>query len=299
MSLSTKNTCFWIIIVTQFLTACIGGAKKNKSSSSQIPAVSSINTIQFKGLENPTTSVAIKSTVQNQVQAFAGDRYTPQPEALKDPTSSPLPVPVSSPVRVIVTFKEESTGAIKKVFSGIGVQSLDLSDVPDGAYFVTAEVEGGFRPPQPKRVEVRNGEFDTFELAFEKIGHNDFYYYWESDNNGRAFEYSANEEVAPIIEILDENVEIPQFSPVQTLRNKYNIVLGNKEVAWSYELASTLLRTIEDLPHEKLSEEALFTLTDKEINNDISFHNNGDGWSVVLSSKAFAYASKKVGQIKR
>ncbi len=290
-----KQICFWIIIFAQFLTSCLGSGKNKRKSYSKVPAISSQNVIQLKGLENRPTNIPVRAGLRNQVQKFTENKYTPPPEALRDTTTSQLPViPTSSPVRVVITFKDESSGTVKKIVSGVGVQSFDLSGIPDGVYLVTAEVEGGFEPPSPKKIEVKNGKFDTFELSFAKIEHDHFYYYWESDNTGREFEYSANENVTPIIEILNENVETPLFSSVQILKNKYNIVLGNKDLAWPYEFASILLRSIESIPHEKLSEQALFTLTDKEINNDIQFKNDGDGWSAVLSSKAFENASKKL-----
>ena len=75
-----------------------------------------------------------------------------------------------------------------------------------------------------------------------------------------------------------------------SLRRDYNIILDNRELPWTYDVAARLLRAVHSLPHKKLTNKVRFVLSGKHLENDIS---HGEK-VVTLSIKAFAYASKKL-----
>ena len=207
---------------------------------------------------------------------------------------SPLP---QDQMKVWLTLTESHSGAVKKVAHMAGSGNLDLSGLPDGTYSLLVETSSssGLRPPSPQTVEVKDGKFKSIELKFERIETDNFYYYWESDHEGREFEYSANENVSPHIEFLDEIIEVPQTSASQLLRDRYNIILRNTEDhQWTYQLASTLLKAVSGLPHNKLRKSAQFILTQKEVANDIKFVQREGHYVSTISLKAFAYASDKM-----
>lgn len=187
-------------------------------------------------------------------------------------------------------------GAVKRVFHIIGGGGLDLSGVPDGTYTLVAETTvSGFRPPAPQSIIVKNGRFTSLELKFERIETDSFYYYWESDHEGREFEYSANEDIVQKVEFLDELLETYQTTSARILQTDYNIILGNTdEIQWNYDLASKLLKTVDVLPHDKLGKMAKFTLTKRELLNDIEFHQEGEHYKVKINLEAFAYASERL-----
>ena len=204
--------------------------------------------------------------------------------------------PPSARPTVILTLTDSETGAVKHVSHIVGEGNLDLSGVPDGVYSLLVETSAnGFRPPAPQSIIIKNGRLDNLQLNFERIEHNNFYYYWESDHEGREFEYSVNENVSPKIEFLDESIEIPLTTAAQTLRSQYNIALSNTdETQWSYNLSSKLLKAVNSLPHSKLSKVAKFTLTSKELLNDIKFSEQNGHYNVEINLNAFAFASEKL-----
>ena len=204
----------------------------------------------------------------------------------------------SGQLKVLLALIDDSTGATKKVAHIIGEGNLDLSGIPDGTYTLLAETTArGFRPPPPQSISIRDEKFEDIELKFEQIDKNYFYYYWESDHEGREFEYSANDDVAPQIEFLGETIDTYQTTAAQTLQRKYNITLTDTtagEGQWGYHLASKLLRAVDSLPHTKLKKRAVFSLTDKELLNDIEFVKQDGHYRVKINLNTFAYASEKM-----
>ncbi len=209
------------------------------------------------------------------------------------PGQGPPPRPASLP-QVRLTLIREETGAVERVLALEDSLHTRLEGVPDGTYLVMAEVGGGFRPPPPQKVVVAQGQFGNLELVFERIAEDHFFYRWESDGQGRETEFSANANVSPRIEVLGQNIEMPQTTAALTLRRDYNIVLDDGEVPWSYDVAAKLLRAVHSIPHTRIEHPARFTLTGKHLADDISFRLENGAWRVSLSAQAFAYASKKL-----
>ena len=266
-----RNIYLNTVLFCQLLISCSCGQKINQHKFQLVPPIASKNVVQFSGIEPPIQTIDPNSK--------SGQNNLSPPKKLT----------------IILTFREESSGEIKKIFSGEGsIQELDLSGVPDGTYIVTTEINGNFRPPPPQKVHIANEEIDTFNLNFEKITNDNFYYYWESDHFGREFEYSANENVDPIVVVLNENVNTSLTTASKSLNKDYNIILDNQDQVWPYDIASRLLKTINSLPHNKLPKKSRFILTQRKLNNDIEFKNNKGHWTVTLSIDAFIHASKKL-----
>ena len=278
----------WPILLSWLLlTSCV---IENFDSPENFNYLPQENNIKIAGFESPPTVLPPPQ------QPPAGAAGGPPPEVPENALPVPIPALPQGNVKVLLTFIESHSGAVKKVIHTSGSENLDLSDIPDGTYTLTVETSSGFRPPSPQTIKVKNGKFKSIELKFERIETDHFYYYWESDHEGREFEYSANEDVSPQIEFLDELIEVPQTSASQLLRDRYNIILSNhsKDGQWTYDLASKLLKTVDSLPHQKLGKPAQFILTQGELAHDIEFVQRDGHYVVTISFKAFAYASKKL-----
>ena len=251
------------------------------------------NIVRISGLEGPPQVIEARASSVSRIEEFTGRQYIPAETVTPEDPGTAISVPAEV-TEVLLTLVDVNSGAIKKIASSRGLKDIRLTDVPDGTYMVMAEAGDGFRPPQPKEIVVRGGRFESFELVFEKITDDDFFYYWESDSEGREFEYSANADVQPRIEILDESIDPPNTSAALRLDDDYNIVLDNSDQRWTYDLASKLLKAIDSLPHDKLSKKARFTLSDREIDDDIEFERQQGHWIATLSTHAFAYAGDKL-----
>ena len=205
--------------------------------------------------------------------------------------------PSPKKAEVILTLVETKTGAVKNVGHIVGQGNLDLSGVPDGSYTLFAESSlEGFIPPPPRKIQVKDGLFSNLELKFQKANTDHFFYYWESDHQEREFEYSLNEDVNTSIEFLNETIETPQTTAAQTLQTQYNIILDNRDIPWSYNLASKLLKSVHSLPHNKLNKAAKFIITERELVNDIKFRKDPSSGKhqVEINLRAFTHASERM-----
>ena len=250
------------------------------------------NVIRITGLEGNPRVIGTRS--ESTAETGTGRRYSAIETTVPNgPEIPPVPVP-SEVTNVLLTLVDTASGGIKKIASSRGLKDIRLEDVPDGNYTVTAEAGDGFRPPPAKEIDVRGGRFESFELVFEKITDDGFSYYWESDEHGREFEYSAGGDVEPRIEILDESIDPPSASAARRLEDDYNIFADNGDKAWSFETTSRLLKTIDSIPHDKLTRRARFILTDREIDEDIEIEKRQGHWIVTLGIRAFDYAGGKL-----
>ena len=215
-----------------------------------------------------------------------------QPSVLKDPDEVP-PAPATK--KAVLTFYGATDGKLKKVVSVKEGEPLAVSGLPDGNYRLVTEYRGNrVRPPSSIPVSITNGVFTGIELNMEATNDNSFYYEWESNLEGYEYEYSLNDKVHQKIEYLDEEIESVNNSAAQKLREDYNIILGDDELDWTYDLSSKLLEAVEFLPHKKLTKMAKFVITEKAQHQGIQFTRERDTYKVVLSFDLFANASKRL-----
>ena len=213
------------------------------------------------------------------------------PQIIDESGKDPVP---DQEGHAIITFQVPETGLIAMRTSIQQGIPQEIPELPDGNYEVVVDVrEEGIIPQKPKLITVKNGRFDNLHLEMEKIQKDHFYYKWESHEEYE-YEYSVNDEVSQTIEFLDEEIEVFNSTSAQELMEKYNIVLSDENKAWTYDLSGKLLKTIEDIPHEKLEYPAKFILSDRHINRGIEFSQTSDQYTVTISLKAFENSFEKL-----
>ena len=292
-SLKNLFLLFGPILLIPLLTACVLEGLSPPAKFDYLPPA---NTFNLSGLEQPATILAKPDAATKSTPTTAAGSG-PSPEIPGNTQQPPgqirAPLPASH-TEILLTLREVNSGAVKHLLHHSGTGNVSLSGIPDGTYVVLAETRQGFKPPPPQTIVVKNGKFKSLELKFERIDATHFYYYWESDHEGREFEYTANEDVSAQITFLDQSIERPQTSASQLLQNDYNIILSNEDLKWTYGLASKLLKTINSLPHAKLATPAKFILTQSQLPQDIKFSKVNNHSVVTLNLDAFAYAEKKL-----
>ena len=195
----------------------------------------------------------------------------------------------------IITFRDPETGDTQQRTSIQQGVPTEVSDLPDGKYEIIVDVkEEGIIPPKPKIITVENGQFENIDLELEKVQKDYFYYRWESNNEGYEYEYSANDDISDTIEFLDESVEIFNSTASLELKEKYNIILSDEKIEWTYDLSSKLLKSVNSIPHDKLNNSVKFILTEEHINNGIEFTKDDNQYTATLSLEVFKNSSEKL-----
>ena len=188
-------------------------------------------------------------------------------------------------------------------------------DIPDGEYYVKIDLTG-YKNEKSKTIKVSKNNIyvKNSNSKYENVAHVDFevtpiaedkfIYHWEYDGTISGYEESANINEKPIINFIDEEVEIGDSASIEKLLHKYKIILSDENIAWSQEYSFRLLDTIESIPQEKVLFNtstsivtSKFILTDEHITNDINIRYSEKGNIVTISTDAFVNSTPKLADI--
>ena len=131
----------------------------------------------------------------------------------------------------------------------------------------------------------------------------EFRYCWEESQS-----LSGSEHVANIIEPLaitfaDEFIEIPNISYAEKLYIEYGIILMSDSLDWTNDKAYAIYQTLKKIPQDVRNENidnriySAWTLTDLEIQDDISFDKESSNIRVTLESSVFENANPRIASV--
>ncbi len=195
---------------------------------------------------------------------------------------------------VVILGNDEYLTHVKAMPDG----SFRFPGVPDGTYFIKAEING-YKTSKAQHIVIEQ-DADTqsqIEIIINRLSNETFTFHWEEDasNSGHQETSIINEQQS--ITFLGESVEIAQTNAAFKLLHDYHIALSNEEVAWHQEYAYRLLETLKQIPqptrdsyapqHLKASK---WILTDRTIANDIQVQRFDEGNSIYISTEAFVHA---------
>lgn len=197
-----------------------------------------------------------------------------------------------NPVHLTVKKNNGEIVGVLKAYSNQKVALTSLNLEKKESYVVLAESEGYKSSFQP--ISIDESQKESGVIAFEKISSDYFSYHWESDFSNREQEFFSYVPIKNKIEFLDEVISTPESSASQKLFKKYNIILSNESVPWTFDYGTRLLKVIESIPHNKFENSIKFILKNENIEKDIKIENINNQKIVTLSTKSFNNASPRM-----
>ena len=131
----------------------------------------------------------------------------------------------------------------------------------------------------------------------------EFRYCWEESQSTSGSEYSANIVEPLTITFADESIEIPAISYAEKLYVEYGIVLESNDGDWTNDQAYAIYQTLKKIPQNVRDENidyrifSKWTLTDLQIQDDISFDKNASNIEVTLESSVFDNANPRLATV--
>lgn len=187
--------------------------------------------------------------------------------------------------------------------------SFAFTNVPNGDHYLKIDVNG-YVTEKAKKVTVTHrtrradsSESDPIEFNIERLDSGVFTYHWEEDGSRSGYQQTAHINERPLIQFLDETLEVPAIAAAEKLQRFYNIILSNEVVSWNQEYAYRLLETMEIIPQQKRSsyqsqtlalKPSKWILTDDYIADDITINRSDEGDIITISVAAFVYATPKL-----
>lgn len=194
-----------------------------------------------------------------------------------------ISVTVQNEQHEIVSIKQIQGGSLAQV-------SLNL---PQGNYKVTVEGEG-YRPATTNQIITNKKGGGTVKvLEVEQVTSAEYSYHWESDLQGRQYEYSVGGGPPQVTEFLDEQISYSQTSAAsEVLLQEYKLILSNDgDKAWSSALANRLLKNVYAIPKINIPKTKVI-LTNKYLEDDILINEATN--VITLSTPVFNYAEPRM-----
>ena len=131
----------------------------------------------------------------------------------------------------------------------------------------------------------------------------EFRYCWEESQSTSGSEYSANIVEPLTITFADESIEIPSISYAEKLYVEYGIVLESAGEDWTNDQAYAIYQTLKKIPQNIRNEAndrrifSKWTLTDLQIQDDISFDKEQTNIEVTIESSVFENANPRIATV--
>ena len=131
----------------------------------------------------------------------------------------------------------------------------------------------------------------------------EFRYCWEESQATSGAEYSANIVEPLTVTFADQSLEIPNISYAEKLYVEYGIILESDSIDWTNDQAYALHQILKKIPQNVRNENvdgrifSKWTLTDLQIQDDISFDKEEANIEVTLESSVFDNANPRVASI--
>ena len=131
----------------------------------------------------------------------------------------------------------------------------------------------------------------------------EFRYCWEESQSTSGSEYSANVVEPLTITFADESIEIPSISYAEKLYIEYGIVLESSSGDWTNDQAYAIYQTLKKIPQNVRNEAndrrvfSKWTLTDMQIQDDISFDKEAANIEVIIESSVFENANPRIATV--
>ena len=131
----------------------------------------------------------------------------------------------------------------------------------------------------------------------------EFRYCWEESQSTSGSEYSANIVEPLTIAFADESIEIPSISYAEKLYVEYGIVLESSGGDWTNDQAYAIYQTLKKIPQNVRNEAndrrvfSKWTLTDLQIQDDISFDKEATNIEVTIESSVFENANPRIATV--
>lgn len=131
----------------------------------------------------------------------------------------------------------------------------------------------------------------------------EFRYCWEESQSTSGSEYSANIIEPLTITFANESIEIPSISYAEKLYVEYGIVLESSGGDWTNDQAYAIYQTLKKIPQNirnEVNDRRVFskwTLTDLQIQDDISFDKEATNIEVTIESSVFENANPRIATV--
>ena len=132
---------------------------------------------------------------------------------------------------------------------------------------------------------------------------NEFRYCWEESQSTSGTEYSANIVKPLTITFADESIEIPNISYAEKLYVEYGVILESTSLDWTNDQAYAIYQTLKKIPQNIRNEAndrrvfSKWTLTDLQIQDDISFDKSASNIEVIIESSVFQNANPRIATV--
>lgn len=192
-----------------------------------------------------------------------------------------------------------------------------FTNIPNGEYLVKIDVNG-YNVEKSKKISVFNNinmmSLETSNDSYSNIGQVDFEveeftdskyrYHWEQDNTVSGYEQSSNIVNKPIVEFIDEKVDVGDSNAINKLLHNYNIILSDENIKWSQEYSQRFLEIMDSIPQEKIKHNGAFEnksskwiLTNEHLDNDINIVYGEEGDIIIISKDAFINETPRLAKI--
>ena len=132
---------------------------------------------------------------------------------------------------------------------------------------------------------------------------NEFRYCWEESQSTSGTEYSANIVKPLTITFADESIEIPNISYAEKLYIDYGVILESTSLDWTNDQAYAIYQTLKKIPQNIRNEAndrrvfSKWTLTDLQIQDDISFDKSSKNIAVTIETSVFENANPRIASV--
>lgn len=183
--------------------------------------------------------------------------------------------------------------------------------LPDGDYVVKVR-KAGYKSSLAQAFSLDSTQHDPLHaevnrFVLEEIDSDTFVYHWEEDQSTSGYDYAAHVNEPVVVEFLDEQVEVVDESSANQLHHDYNILLvDSASGSWTQEHAYRLLETMKSIPQKRrdpYQEQSLpaskWLLTSDHVEDDIqiTYHEDEDDRTVLISEDAFVNASPRIARV--
>ena len=184
-------------------------------------------------------------------------------------------------------------------------------ELSDGDYVVKVR-KAGYKSSVAQAFSLDITQHDPLRpevsrFVLEEIDSDTFVYHWEEDQSTSGYDYAAHVNEPVVVEFLDEQVEVVDESSANHLHHDYNILLADSDSgSWTQEHAYRLLETMKSIPQKRRNpyeEQSLpaskWLLTSDHVEDDIqiTYHEDEDDRTVLISEDAFVNASPRIARV--
>ena len=180
-----------------------------------------------------------------------------------------------------------------------------FNNIAEGTYTIRIDANG-YETVDVDTATITKIDFEN-QVMYSNIAHcnftlkehreNGFYYIWHSNSDGTSVESMSRNLEKPTIEYSDETLQVNDEGAGLALANNYNITLVDNDLHWTSEVSLRFYELVRTLPTELFNKKTIWELTNKHVQNDISFEETDGTYYITVAKEAIENVTPRVARI--